>query len=204
MTHCMLKSLLAASVRSCILLFAAGFPGLWLDVPFVRQEKNGCGAASIAMVMQYWQRQSGRPADKSGDAEQIQRALYSSRGHGIYASDLEHYLQQHGFRTFTFPGGLEDLKQHLAKGRPLIIALGPVASKPGTGDTPLHYVVVTGLDWEHRLVLKNDPAERKLLKQDESDFEREWKVAGNWTLLAVPEAIPNESGPPSSGLPSSR
>ena len=33
--------------------------GVWLDVPFVKQEKNGCGAASIAMVMQFWQRQQG-------------------------------------------------------------------------------------------------------------------------------------------------
>ena len=28
--------------------------GIWLDVPFVPQEKNGCGAAVIAMVMDYW------------------------------------------------------------------------------------------------------------------------------------------------------
>jgi hypothetical protein len=27
--------------------------GVWLDVPFVSQEKNGCGAASIAMVVRY-------------------------------------------------------------------------------------------------------------------------------------------------------
>jgi hypothetical protein len=25
----------------------------WLDVPFVRQSEEGCGAASIAMVMRY-------------------------------------------------------------------------------------------------------------------------------------------------------
>ena len=34
---------------------AAG-AGLWLDVPFVRQQANGCGAACISMVMQYWLR----------------------------------------------------------------------------------------------------------------------------------------------------
>jgi len=39
---------------------AAVSAGLWLDVPFVKQEKNGCGSASIAMVMQYWQKQQGR------------------------------------------------------------------------------------------------------------------------------------------------
>jgi hypothetical protein len=48
-------------------------------------------------------------------------------------------------------------------------------------------VVVTGLDRQQELVLKHDPAERKLLKQHRSDFEKEWKATGNWTLLAVPE-----------------
>ena len=73
-----------------------------------------------------------------------------------------------------------DVKDHLAKGRPLIVAL-----KPGRG--PLHYVVVAGVDWEQGVVLANDPAERKLLKSDRSSFEKEWKAAGNWTLLAVPQ-----------------
>src|SRR6266705_2885113 len=27
---------------------------LWIDVPFVQQDKNGCGSASIWMVMAYW------------------------------------------------------------------------------------------------------------------------------------------------------
>ena len=165
---------------------AAQQPGVWLDVPFVRQEKYGCGAASIAMVMQYWQRQQG--VMPSADPEQIQRALYSRRAHGIYASDMERYFQQHGFRTFAFAGDWKDLKEHLEKGRPLIVAL-----KPGSAD--LHYVVVAGLDGQQGVVLKNDPAERKLLKQDRSDFEKEWKAAGNWTLLAVPQQGDHGSRP---------
>ncbi len=160
-------------------LWAAGASGIWLDVPFIRQEKNGCGAASIAMVMQYWQRQQGRALD--ADAAAIQRTLYSSKGHGIYASDLEAYFQQHGFRTFAWHGEWSDLKEHLEKGRPLIVAL-----KPGRGE--LHYVVVTGIDWQQNLVMTNDPAERKLLKRDRATFEKEWKGADNWTLLAVPRS----------------
>ena len=45
-----------------------------LDVPFVAQEKNGCGAAVIAMVMQYWQREQGKPADI--DVKAIHLKLY--------------------------------------------------------------------------------------------------------------------------------
>ena len=36
-----------AVVCLCGIVFAAQSSGVWLDVPFVRQEKDGCGAAVI-------------------------------------------------------------------------------------------------------------------------------------------------------------
>lgn len=161
-------------------VFAADSSGVWLDIPFVTQEKDGCGAASIAMVMEYWRGQQGRPAHATIDAAEIQRELYSDQAHGIYASSMQRYLQKNGYRTFAFAGTWSDLKQHLEKGRPLIVAL-----KPG-GMGSLHYVVVAGFDPERKLILVNDPAQRKLLKQDRSRFEREWEGAERWTLVAVP------------------
>jgi hypothetical protein len=134
------------------------------------------------MVMQYWLKQQGRPASESADATVIQRALYSPRAQGIYASSMERYFQQHGFRTFSFRGEWKDLQQHLQKGRPLIVAL-----KPSGGDVSLHYVVVAGLDWERGILLLNDPAQRKLLKQDRPGFEKQWSATGKWTLLALPQ-----------------
>jgi len=151
---------------------------VWLDVPFVRQEKNACGAASAAMVMRYWQQQMGRPA--VADAKEIERVLYSPQERGIHAADLERYLKGQGYQTFAFQGTWEDLREHLGKGRPLIVALK-------TGRDDLHYVVVAGLDWQQDLLLKNDPAERKLLKQSRASFEKEWKAAAHWMLLAVPQ-----------------
>jgi predicted double-glycine peptidase len=166
----------------CGAVFAAEVNGIWLDVPFVKQEKDGCGAASIAMVMQYWQRQQGQPVSPNADSGHILHALYSKAAHGIRASDMVLYFQQNGYRTFTYAGEWADLGQQLGKGRPVIAAL-----KPGSGGS-LHYVVVVGMDQDHQLVMLNDPAQRKLLKEDKSRFEQEWKGAGYWTLLAVPEA----------------
>jgi predicted double-glycine peptidase len=177
-----MTKMLAVVICLCGLLSAAEAPALWLDVPFVRQEQNGCGAASIAMVMQYWFQQQGRPLEQNTNAAVIQRALYSTQAHGIYASDVERYFQQRGFRTFAFRGEWHDLEQHLAKGRPLIVAL-----KPSSGNRVLHYLVVAGIDSGQGLVLVNDPAQRKLLKQDRVSFEREWSAAGKWTLLALPQ-----------------
>jgi predicted double-glycine peptidase len=166
----------------CGVLFAAT-PGIWLDVPFIQQEKEGCGAASVAMVMQYWRRQQKQPADASADVDRIQRVVYSRKEHGARAADLERYLREHGFQTFSFAGSWNDLKQHLEKGRPLIVAL-----KPSALESQLHYVVVVGLDPEENVVLLNDAAQRKLLKQDRAAFEKEWNAVGNWTLLALPKA----------------
>jgi ABC-type bacteriocin/lantibiotic exporter with double-glycine peptidase domain len=156
--------------------------GVWLDVPFVKQQVDGCGSASIAMVMQYWLHQQNQPVGPGADAGTIQQVLYSRPAHGIYASDLEAYLQEHGFQTFAFHGEWADLQHHLEKGRPLIVAL-----KPSSGNTPLHYEVVVGLEGHQKLVLANDPAQRKLLKQDWPTFEKEWSAAGKWTMLAVPQ-----------------
>jgi len=154
---------------------------LWLDVPFVRQEKEGCGAASIAMVMQYWQHKQGKEVDPSADAALIQRELYAREAHGIHASAMQQYFERKGFRAFAFAGEWGDLAQHLEKGRPLIVALKPAGSSR-------HYVVIAGVDVGRGLVVVNDPAQRKLLKQDRSSFEREWNAAGKWTLLAVPQS----------------
>jgi len=176
---------LFAALCLCSVLSAADKPGVWLDVPFVKQEKDACGAASIAMVMQYWLNQGINTGPAPNPAE-IQRQLYSREGGGIYSSDLEHYFQEHGFRTFAFQGTWDDLKQHLGQGRPLIVAL-----KPSRGSSNLHYVVVAGLDWERGLVLLNDPAQRKLLKEERSKFEKQWSAVGKWTLLALPQQQPH-------------
>lgn len=168
-------------ISCCGVLVAAASPGVWLDVPFVKQGMDGCGAASIAMVMQYWQQQQKRSENPNAEYSHIQQVLLSRASHGIFASDMEHYFRENGFSAFSFTGDWPTINHHLEKGRPLIVAL-----KPGA-HLPLHYVVVAGVNEEARVVLINDPAQRKLLKEDVSRFEREWKGTDRWTLLAVPD-----------------
>ena len=140
---------------------------LWIDVPFVKQAKNGCGAASVAMVLKYWRPDPVEPLLVFPDAEQK----------GIYASTITRFFERHNFFSFAFPGIFFDLQEHLSKGRPLIVALQ---------HDRLHYVVAVGLD--ESFVLLNDPADRKLRKMERALFASRWKAAGNWTLLAVPRS----------------
>ena len=153
---------------------------LWIDVPFVHQPREGCGAASLAMVMQYWAQQQGRAAGPDSRVDSIQHELYSPSKHGILASSMTQYLRSHGYEVFALNGRWSDLETQLAKGRPLIVGLRP------EGQRELHYVVVDGIDPTRGLVMMNDPEERKLLSEEQSRFEKQWSATQNWMLLAVP------------------
>jgi predicted double-glycine peptidase len=160
---------------------AADNAGIWLDVPFIKQSTEGCGSASIAMLLQYWGAHGTAVGAGRDDADVIQKQLYSRKGHGIFASDLERYLKESGFRVFALRGEWNDLREHLTQGRPLIVSL-----EPGSSRAPLHYVVITGMDWRREAVLVNDPARGKLLRIERAEFEKEWGAARNWMVLAVP------------------
>ncbi|HTB98038.1 MAG TPA: C39 family peptidase [Terracidiphilus sp.] len=168
----------------CGAVWAQNATGKWIDIPFVPQQKDGCGAATIAMVMQYWHEHAQAPATAASNYALIDATLHSAAARGIYASDMVRYFQENHYQAFAFAGTTADLAHHLAKGRPLIVALRPGAR------LPLHYVVVAGLDPDNHLVLVNDPAQRKLLKEDSPRFDREWAAAGHWTLLALPAEAP--------------
>jgi len=155
--------------------------GVWLDVPYVKQTEDGCGSAAIAMLLQYWGAHGTAVAGERADAAIIQKKLYSRKARGIFASDMERYFRESGFREFAIRGAWSDLRQHLQQGRPLIVSTQPLSAK-----APLHYVVVTGMDWQREAVFLNDPARGKLLRVERGEFEREWQAGGNWMLLAVP------------------
>ena len=157
--------------------------GVWLEVPYVKQTEDGCGSAAIAMLLQYWSAHGAPVAAGRADATAIQKLLYSGKVQGIFASDMQRYLRESGFREFAMRGEWSDLRQHLEQGRPLIISL-----QPGNVRVPLHYVVVTGIDWEREAIFVNDPARGKLLRIERQEFEKEWQAARNWMLLAVPAA----------------
>jgi predicted double-glycine peptidase len=172
-------------------LFAQAAPGknsgVWLEVPYVKQTEDGCGSASIAMLLQYWSAHGTSIAEGRADVSAIQKQLYSRKARGIFASDMERYFRDSGFREFAIRGEWTDLRQHLEQGRPLIVSIQP-NGQPSSSKVPLHYVVVTGMDWEREAVFVNDPARGKLLRIERQEFEKEWEAARKWMLLVVPAA----------------
>ena len=165
---------LAISILACALASAASLPPL--QVPLITQQKNGCGAASIAMVTQYW-----TPDNAPAHAE-IYKALISPDGKGIELARMKEYVEGLGFRAFTIHGQWSDLQQHLAKGRPLIVGLRDARTQR------IHFAVLTGLEDRH--VWLNDPTKKTVQRADRRKFEKQWTSAGSWLLLATPTSRP--------------
>lgn len=161
----------------------AATAGIWIDVPFVAQTRDGCGSAVISMVMRFWAGQPGQGASPGPAPEKIQQLLFSRAEQGIPASAMRKYFERHGYRAFTFRGDWSDLRHHLSRGRPLIVSL-----KASGAHGPDHYAVVVGLDWQRGYVFLNDPARAKMLRISRQGFQWEWGLANNWTLLAIPAA----------------
>ena len=176
-----LPILLLALVTTVALALAAEPAALWIDVPFIAQSRDGCGSASIAMVMKYWQQKEGETDISTANPDRIQAELFSPAAGGILASSMVKYFQASGYRVFAFQGEWGDLKQHLERGQPLIVGL-----KPSGRRGPFHYVVVTGIDSERGYIFLNDPAQQKMLRVSRGGFESEWSHTRNWTLLALP------------------
>lgn len=153
---------------------------LWINVPFVAQPRDGCGAAAVAMVMQYWTAKRHRVVTDAETVSTIQKQVYSHRLHGATPAALEGYLQRNGYLTFALNGRWKDLSHQIQKGRPVIVALSP------PGQRALHYVVIDGIDPERGLIMMNDPELRKLLPESRKQFEKDWSATHHWMLLAVP------------------
>jgi ABC-type bacteriocin/lantibiotic exporter with double-glycine peptidase domain len=173
--------LLVLSAASFTLDLAAETSAAWISAPFVAQTKDGCGSASISMVIRYWGNKAGQTDPSAANPEKIQAALFSPTAGGIPASMMRKYFQDAGYRAFAFQGEWRDLKHHLEQGRPLIVGL-----RAGGPHGPLHYVVLVGIDWERGYVFANDPAQQRMLRISREGFESEWSSTHNWTLLAVP------------------
>ena len=141
-----------------------------LGVPFVSQHKDTCGAASLAMVLRYWQE------DVSQD--DVARALVRPELHGIAGSRLAEFARGRGLEASTYRGDMAHLRDFVGKGRPLIVAWH-------LGGSRYHDVVVVGFDDERGAVLVNDPAAGPSRAVKAATFEKRWAGAGYWTLLVT-------------------
>ncbi len=130
-------------------------------VPVVRQvDEKDCGDAALAMVFARW---NVSRADAPDEAR---------------AGDLKELAIARGLHAFVLEGTVEDLEEHLGKGRPVVVGL---VRRNGL----THYEVVVALHPARRLVVTHDPA-AGVRRRSLHAFLAEWVPSGRVTLLVFP------------------
>ena len=142
-------------------------------MPIIWQEKELCGAASLAMVFKYWGREISQYAIAAG--------IGHKPGEGLRGEDLKDFSEQAGFSAFLFRGELDIIKDHLRKGRPVVVAIRPRRARL------YHYIVLVGFDDASSAILANDPQEGKLVRIANRKFLTLWGRSKAWSLLVVPK-----------------
>lgn len=161
-----------------VAVFAADAPRL--PVPLFSQEKNGCGAAAVAMVAHYWR---GAAPNGLDSPQAIYQQLYERERGGVPLSRMKEYFERLGLSAFTLYGEWKDLVEQIQKGRPVIVGL---KKNPRS---ELHFVVAVGADDE--AVWLHDPARKKAHRVKRERFEKQWRHADAWLLLAAPSRLAN-------------
>ncbi len=142
-----------------------------LPVPFVPQDKDTCGASALAMVMGYWGREVAH--------REVADALVESELHGTRGSRLADFARGRGMEAIAFAGEMVGLRDHLAKGRPLVVAID-------AGRGRLHDVVVVGFDDERAEAIVHDPARGPGRRVGAGELDKKWAKSGRWALLVLP------------------
>src|SRR5712692_253098 len=141
-----------------------------LEVPFVAQRKDTCGAAALVMVLRYW--------GDDATHDDVARTLLTPELHGIAGSRLAEFARGHGLEAVAYKGDMANLREFVGKGRPLIVAWD-------MGRGRYHDVVVVGFDDERGAVVVHNPAVGPARPVKRRAFEKRWAGAGYWTLLVA-------------------
>jgi ABC-type bacteriocin/lantibiotic exporter with double-glycine peptidase domain len=147
------------------------------DVPFFPQEKHLCGPASLAAVLSYY----GLPLNQRDIADEV----YLPDLKGTLPVDMLLYAKGRGFNATYYSGGMDDLKEQLSLGRPVILFLNL-----GYGFAPRgHYIVAVGYDDSAAQVIAHS-GRKRARPFSYKKLERLWGRTNFATLLILPPEVP--------------
>jgi ABC-type bacteriocin/lantibiotic exporter with double-glycine peptidase domain len=144
-------------------------------IPDIRQiDREDCGAAALAMVLNYW----GRPITR----DEITLASPPAPDRGLRAALLRDIAVRQGLQAFLIQGQPGDLEREIHRRHPVLVGM---MKRYFFRNYP-HYEVVVGINRQKQRVLTLDPAHG--LRVNGSDaFATEWAKAGRLTLVIFPQ-----------------
>jgi len=149
----------------------------WLqaaDTPVVKQrQQTDCGLAALAMVAGAWGRQ--------WTVDDLAQRVPPTK-HGIKLGLLRDLARQRGLEAFAIKASREDLKNELAKGRPVLLGLMlPHDQKRNRS----HFEVAIALNTKDGTIITIDPATGEWMRRSPKVLDIEWKAAGYAALVVT-------------------
>jgi ABC-type bacteriocin/lantibiotic exporter with double-glycine peptidase domain len=159
----------------CLSSGAAGTPSplvppshhLIEDVPYIRQEREHCGPASLAMVLGHY--------NVILSQEELAEEFYRKEISGSLNLDLLISARRHGFDAEVPEGSRSLLKKYVSRNTPIIVM---VRSAPGK----YHFMVIFGYDDTEELFRVHSGKKRNGTI-DYQELDRIWAPTGKWMLV---------------------
>jgi tetratricopeptide (TPR) repeat protein len=154
-------------------------------VPFEKWlERNYCGPACLAMVLNYWDE------TRSFSQRKITDEIYDSESQATYNSEMVLYPRTKGFESYSFQGNLRILKDVVGKDIPVIV-LTKAIKQIAKG----HYRVVIGFDDDEDQIIFHDPFFGDRQAMTSEDFMKVWELGkgrnqSRWMMAVVPGQSP--------------
>ena len=137
------------------------------NLPFYPQESYQCGPASLAGVLNYW--------GVAVTPDEVARNIFSASARGTLTIDMVLYAQQKGLSAEQYKGSLENLKQNIDSGLPVVV----LVDYGGALYQMNHFMVIIGYN-EYGILANSGKDNEKFIPED--DFLKSWEKTNFWTL----------------------
>jgi len=143
------------------------------DIKFYNQEKDEwCGPAVLQMMLHFY--------GLNEKQEIVAARVFDEKEKVVKLSEMVFYPQSKGLKSYSFKGNLDDLKELISKGVPVV-----VFQKASKEINKGHYRLVVGYyqDW----IVLADPLLGKNIFVKEKDFLELWTLGEeeNWSMVAL-------------------
>ena len=140
------------------------------NMPFYQQESYQCGPASLAGILNYW--------GVAVTPDEIARNIFSASARGTLTIDMVLYAQQKGLSAEQYKGSIENLKQNIDSGLPVVV----LVDYGGILYQMNHFMVIIGYN-EYGILANSGKDNEKFIPED--DFLKAWEKTNFWTLRII-------------------
>ena len=145
-----------------------------MNLPFYPQESYQCGPASLSGILNYW--------GIAVTPDEVARAIFSESTRGTLTIDMVIYAQQKGLSAEQYKGSLEDLKQKIDSGYPVVV----LVDYGGILYQLNHFMVIIGYN-EYGIFANSGKDREKFIPKE--DFMKSWEKTNFWTLRIRKQAV---------------